>query len=362
MPPAQRTEMRRLGVLTFHRCINYGSYWQARCLVEGLRRMGVEAELLDHESPRVTWAELRCALSPTLPQRTPRSDFPAYARKTRKFREAFERLPLSRRFPIDRPEEMGDYDAVIVGSDEVWNLRHPWYGGCSAFYGKGVRGTLISYAASFGNQNASEGLSDHWASQIGNFASISVRDQNSRRMIRTALGHDPDIVLDPCLQFPGPAARRGGSGEGYVALYGHNFPEWFCLSVRNWARTRGLPIRSIGYRNDWADEQWLEAGPLEFAELMAGADAVVTNFFHGCVFALLNGRPFVTAPSAYRMNKVRDLLWELGAEGHMILPEDDDRVVARSLDEPPASAVQQRIDRLRAQSGDFLRRALAMPS
>ncbi len=27
----------RVGVLTFHRCINYGSYWQARCLVEGLR-------------------------------------------------------------------------------------------------------------------------------------------------------------------------------------------------------------------------------------------------------------------------------------------------------------------------------------
>src|SRR3546814_6421663 len=87
----------------------------------------------------------------------------------------------------------------------------------------------------------------------------------------------------PCLQFPGPAARRGASGEGYVALYGHNFPEWLCLSVRHWARARGLPIRSIGYRNDWAAEQWLEAGPLEFAELMAGADAVVTNLFHGCV-------------------------------------------------------------------------------
>src|SRR3546814_3243341 len=70
---------------------------------------------------------------------------------------------------------------------------------CPAFYGTGVRGTLISYAASFGNQNASDGLSDHWASQIGNFASISVRDENSRRMIRTALGHDPDVVLDTCL-------------------------------------------------------------------------------------------------------------------------------------------------------------------
>ena len=43
--------LRKIGVLTFHRCINYGSYWQARCLVEGLRDRGFEAELLNH--PRV---------------------------------------------------------------------------------------------------------------------------------------------------------------------------------------------------------------------------------------------------------------------------------------------------------------------
>src|SRR5690606_27642994 len=40
----------KIGILTFHRCINYGSYWQARCLIEGLRRMGADAVLLDHDS------------------------------------------------------------------------------------------------------------------------------------------------------------------------------------------------------------------------------------------------------------------------------------------------------------------------
>ena len=149
---------KRLGILTFHRCINYGSYWQARCLVDGLRAMGADAVLLDHHCSRATRAELRCALSPTLPQRTTRSDFPAYVEKTRKFHRAFERLPLSRRFPIDGPQELEEYDAVIVGSDEVWNLRHPWYGGCSTFYGAGIESPLISYAASFGNQDVSEGL------------------------------------------------------------------------------------------------------------------------------------------------------------------------------------------------------------
>lgn len=34
----------------------------------------------------------------------------------------------SRRFPIDRPEEAGEYALVLVGSDKVWSLRHPRYG------------------------------------------------------------------------------------------------------------------------------------------------------------------------------------------------------------------------------------------
>ena len=53
---------KKIGVLTFHRCINYGSYWQARCLVEGLRARGHDAVLLDHDSPQVNRAEWRCAL------------------------------------------------------------------------------------------------------------------------------------------------------------------------------------------------------------------------------------------------------------------------------------------------------------
>ena len=155
---------------------------------------------------------------------------------------------------------------------------------------------------------------------------------------------------------------RDHAGEGYVALYGHNFPDWFIAATGRWAARRGLPIRSIGYRNDWADEQCLTAGPLEFADLMAGAEAVVTNFFHGCIFALLNQRPFATVPSAYRFNKVRDLMSSLGAERHMVLSEEDVRTLAQRLDSPPASAVQARIRQLRDRSAAFLRDALAMPS
>ena len=349
---------RRLGILTFHRCINYGSYWQARCLVDGLRALGADAVLLDHECAAAARAEIRCAFRPTLPQPTPRSDFAAYGRKTRKFLEAFAQLPLSAAFPLHRPEKLEEYDAIIVGSDEVWNLRHPWYGGCATFYGTGLRGRVISYAASFGNQDAADGLPPYWADQLRGFASLSVRDENSRSMVRSALDVDPALVLDPCLQFPPQFAGEERVGEGVVAVYGHNFPSWLSDHVRAWAMESGRRIVSIGYRNDWADEQRLAFGPHEFARFMASADAVVTSFFHGCVFAILNQKPFVTVPSSYRANKVYDLMRRLGLERRLARQGSGAGLYASLLTDPLDDRVNDRLSRLRQHSADYLLHAL----
>src|SRR3954449_13526869 len=106
---------RRIGVLTFHKCINYGSYWQARCLVEGLRARGYDAELLDHDCGDVRRAEARCALQPKLPERTPADELPHYRLKARKFMGAIEALPRSRRFSLHDPKAAGAYDAIVVG-------------------------------------------------------------------------------------------------------------------------------------------------------------------------------------------------------------------------------------------------------
>src|SRR3954465_15607437 len=94
----------KIGVLTFHRCINYGSYWQARCLAEGLQASGHNAVILDHESRRVNIAEWKCAYRPTLPTHVPESDYPLYREKIEKFFRIFETMPLSPRFPLDEPE------------------------------------------------------------------------------------------------------------------------------------------------------------------------------------------------------------------------------------------------------------------
>ncbi len=353
-----------IGVLTFHRCINYGSYWQARCLVDALRARGHDAVLLDHYSRKVNRTEWRCAFQPVLPTPVPAADYPLYRRKIRKFFHAFAALPCSPYFALENPADMECYDLVVVGSDEVWNLAHPWYGGCALFWGHDVRAArLISYAASFGNYPASKGLEQWWVDRLRSFDLLSVRDENSQIMIKNALGVEPELTLDPCLQFlPRPTApwcEPWWGREPYVALYGHNFSGWFGREVRRWATSRGYRLVSIGYRNDWADEQWITAGPDDFVHFMAHAQAVVTNFFHGCIFALRNEKPFVCENSSYRSIKIQNLMAAIEGEQHLVSDSTPAAVYDARLCEPLESATLQRINCLRQESEAYLDEALS---
>jgi hypothetical protein len=351
---------KKLGILTFHKCINYGSYWQARCLAEGLRAQGHHVELLDHDCASVRAAELRCALQPKLPKRTPRRELKDYVEKTRRFAKAIADLPLSKRFSLHAPERAGEYDAIVVGSDEVWNFRHPWYGSKPIFFGDGLKAArLVSYAASFGNHSAWDGIHPAWARKLGRFSAISVRDENSWHIVRNGTDREPMLVLDPCLQFADVIPRNAATEQPFALVYGHGFPGWLEARVRRWARQRKLKLVSVGYTNGFADEQRITAGPQEFARLMANAEAVITNFFHGCVFALVNGKPWAAAPSEYRSIKIPDLAASVGAQNRLIDETSSGSELSELLEAPVSPTIAKRIVSARIRSNEFLDAALS---
>lgn len=330
-------------------------------MAEVMQKRGHTVEILDHCSNKVNLAEWKCAMQPVLPAFVPPPDIPLYRKKIASFFAAFEDLPLSKTFPLGSPKEMDMYDLVIVGSDEVWNLSHPWYSYYPIFYGDGIRAKkVIAYAASFGNYDASAGLEKDWAEKLQKFELISVRDENSQCIIKNALGVDVPQVLDPCFLLPvDPPPITLPFSQPYIAVYGHNFSENFISNISEWAHSRGIPLISIGYRTDWADEQWLTAGPLEFAAFMHSAQAVVTNFFHGCVFALINAKPFVCETSSYRSLKIQDLMDTIDAKAHMAQEQTSFATYNEKLAEPLSNDILKNIETLRVFSSEWLDKALS---
>ena len=85
---------------------------------------------------------------------------------------------------------------------------------------------------------------------------------------------------------------------------------------------------------------------------------MVTNFFHGCIFALKERKPFACVTTPYRAHKVRDLTALIGASDRLVA-ECAVATLPRLLCEQPAPAIFRRIADLRRQSDAYLDRALA---
>ena len=147
-------------------------------------------------------------------------------------------------------------------------------------------------------------------------------------------------------------------GSDFALVYGHGFPSWLAERVRAWADRAGIRLISIGYSNGWADEQRIGRGPAEFASLMAGARAVITNFFHGCVFALLQGKPWASVPSDYRAIKIPDLTAMVGAQDRLIDEQTSDEEFADLLNTPVSRDVAERVEYYRVRSETYLDAAL----
>ena len=166
-------------------------------------------------------------------------------------------------------------------------------------------------------------------------------------------------MLDPCLLFPAPALQNVSSKTTYALVYGYDFPDWLKRLARRWSYAAGVRLVSVGYSNDFAHEQRIDEGPLEFARLVSGASAIITNFFHGCVFSLMFGKPWVTAPSDYRSIKIPDLAAKLGTEHRLVDSGTQDNHFAELMDTPLQPRVEARVIELRASSGAYLDAALA---
>jgi hypothetical protein len=92
---------------------------------------------------------------------------------------------------------------------------------------------------------------------------------------------------------------------------------------------------------------------------MAGARAVITNFFHGCVFALVNGKPWAAVPSDYRSIKIPDLASTLAAEHRIIDEQTPDAEFSDLLDTPVIPDVMSRLAEVRERSEAYLDAALS---
>lgn len=261
----------------------------------------------------------------------------------------------------------GELDAVVVGADEVFSLE---FGANMMMFGHGVAtDRLIAYAPSAGQTGLERIARFHCTELVrgglSRFSSLSARDGNTHEIIRALTGKDVPIVCDPVLLYrftlDGIPLPKGTPRQPYLAVYSYDArfvaPDEV-RAIRDYARRHKLKTVSVGTYHGWCDVN-VVCDCLQWLRCIQGAEAVVTDTFHGTIAAAITGRPLALSYSpATNASKMVDLIGRLGFQSRLLAGfscVEIERVLSIPLD---VDALARRIEAFRESSMKYLTEAL----
>lgn len=198
------------------------------------------------------------------------------------------------------------YDAVIVGSDQVWlpqGLKTGFFN--LLFVADEIR--KVSYASSFGVSHIPKFQHKETGHYLNRFYRISVRELAGKKIVEDLSDKEAQVVADPTLLLNRERwerEARGSSfqvGSPYIFCYflGSN-PEARLAANDLKART-GYRIVTLRHMDEYiekdemfGDEFPYNVNPIDFVKLIRDAQYVCTDSFHCTAFSIQFHKQFMT--------------------------------------------------------------------
>jgi len=264
--------------------------------------------------------------------------------------------------------EKGDFEAIIVGSDQTWrpcyvpNVMDYWFD-----FAEDMGFKKITYAPSFG-----VGVWEYTDSQTlrckelaSLFTGISVREESGVKLCKNYLGIDATHVLDPTLlwtkDFYEPIASQYPMPEGGCHCYFLDVSEEKKKIAESIAQKKGLVTRYINTRTEDGDAPVKERIAPSIEKWLAGffyGDYIVVDSFHAVIFSIIFQKTFVVIGNKKRgMSRFESILNKLGLQNRLL--KETTTIDEVLQDEIDWNSVCEKLDILRNKSITFLKKALS---
>lgn len=370
----------RIAILTQPLRFNYGGILQNFALQTVLRRMQHNVVTLDPK--RYLYPRWK---SPFVILRHTAAKFIKGCREVRIFEE-YKNDKVSRKlgrntFPfidkyVKRQEfanlvndiKQGDYDAFIVGSDQVWrpeyntNLPNMFLDFTS---GWNVR--RIAYAASFGldTWSANEKMAKSCREGIRHFDFVSMREKSGVELCWNLFEINAQQVLDPTLlltkedyiKILSLDKVKTSNGDLLVYLLDDNDAKQKLVEEMS-CKNHYTPYRvNSEYENREAPLSCRVQPPIEiWLRGFYDAKYIITDSFHGCVFSIIFQKQFAVYANIERGQSRFTSLFQL-----LEIPERFVCNIADTMRLPiiDFNRVNRRLEVLRKYSIDFLSKSLS---
>ncbi len=368
----------KTAIITLPLHTNYGGLLQAFALKTALESQGHEATVLDlkdkMEAPKglkAPFVYLGRALKgrEVFRENRYKRELPLLAANTSKFVDTYICPRIIDSYSTVRE---GEYDAFIVGSDQVWRPLYfkPIEDAFLAFTKKwDVK--RVAYAASFGTDALEyEYIQlEACAKLLSVFDGVSVREDSAVVQCEEWLDYegaahvlDPVMLLDMDTYVDMAASVENHPAKGRITTYILDAAPEKTHVVDFMKRVSGMDVHDVSvhpYLNDRPVDQRIVPSVEDWLAAFADAEFVVTDSFHGCVLAILLHKRFLAVGNSRRgMARFTSLLKTFGLSQrlvHGIDPEDDGEFF---LSEPDWSLVDKILEIKRAESLKFLRTSL----
>jgi len=360
----------KVGVVTFHSANNYGATLQTWALQKVLKDLGADASVINYHPDVIDALYDPMQLSKGPKRYAKILKLKMQGSKGLKRYNKFQKF-LKKNFKLTGDFRTYDQlkaanlalDAYIVGSDQVWNPTH--IGGYDpAYYLEFAQAGAkkISYAASVGTDYINPKYKDNMKNALSTFTAISVRERSIKPAIEELAGRPVEVVLDPTLLLErkdyDEIKVKSSISEPYILLYMIEKNPQVITLANKLSVSLGMPViqrRPIkGLTNELPPFYTADAG--EFLGLIEGASYVISNSFHGTVFSIIYGKPFISMLHSDTGSRVVDLLTELDLKSHIVYDLADFQGISNfKLD---IEAVSQRLGKMRQSSLAFLKKSL----
>ena len=325
--------MKKIGIVTFHRAINYGAMLQAVALQKAVCNLGYNAELIDYVD------RLYEHYKPVYSTGNPIKSVLKYflSGNVRKRNNLFERF-LADNAKVSETQytsqnihdldEMG-YAAFISGSDQTFNPHIVDYDDNYVLGFVNDNDKCNAYAASIGLTELTDKDKQWLITNVSRYHCILAREKTAIKTFNEIGINGIKLVCDPTFLLSADEWKKMQESidvpKHYILYYGFKKNELMDKKVKELSQKSGYPVYIISdkiKKDERGYKKFSGIGPAQWLYLIEHADYIVTNSFHGMIFSFIfNKQVWIADSNDGTFSRIKDFLENMKC-GNRILEEN----------------------------------------
>ena len=304
---------------------NYGTSLQGYAMLKKIQQLGYEVEVIQYTKRLSAWQKIKFVVNALragewknikhrLTSKQVLKKYPAYAAGITERTKAVDAYKQKKLIPLFH-EYIGydalcrgslNYDAVIVGSDQVWtpmSLPNKFFN--LLFVDDRVR--KVAYASSFGVSEIPSFQRKATGAYLDRFYKIGVREQRGKEIVEELSHQKAMVVADPTLLLTRDeweteiSDARPNESKPYIFCYFLGTNQEARKAAKVLKEKTGYKIITIRHMDEYVSEDELfgdeapyNVAPNDFVKYISQAAYICTDSFHCTVFSIIFHRKFMT--------------------------------------------------------------------